>query len=164
MPVIFFSCKGNSHEKKEIPEIDKETLISTNKYMIRKEVERIGNYVDRRGWDMDTTGSGLWYMIIENGTGPEAKKGKVATIEYEVSLLDGTLCYSSEKTGPKKFTIGFGDIESGLLEGILMLNEGAEAVFILPPYLAYGIPGDQKSIPPNSSLVYYVKLTGVEGK
>lgn len=130
--------------------------------MIQKEVERIGNYVNRRGWDMDTTNSGLWYMIIEKGTGPDVAEGKLVTIEYEISLLDGTICYSSEKSGPKKFIVGSGNVESGLAEGILLIKEGAEAVFILPPYLAYGIPGDQKRIPPNASLVYYVKLIKVE--
>ena len=163
--VILNSCFRDAPEQNEnVPSIDEETLISTNRYIIQKEVERIGNYVERRGWDMDTTKSGLWYMIIEKGAGPDAVKGKIATIEYEISLLDGTVCYSSEQTGPKQFTIGFGGVESGLEEGILLLNEGAEAIFVLPPYLAYGIPGDQKKIPPNASLVYYLNLKKVDGR
>lgn len=161
--VILYSCFRDASEKNEkVPAIDEETLLSTNRYIVQKEVERIGNYVERRGWDMDTTKSGLWYMIIEKGAGPDAVRGKIATIEYEISLLDGTVCYSSEQTGLKQFAIGSGGVESGLEEGILLLNEGAEAVFILPPYLAYGIPGDQKKIPPNASLVYNLRLKKVE--
>ena len=162
--VFLNSCFRNSPEQnKKVPAIDEETLLSTNRYIIQKEVERIGNYVERRGWDMDKTKSGLWYKIIKKGTGPDAVKGKIATIEYEISLLDGTICYSSEQTGLKQFAIGSGGVESGLEEGILLLNEGAEAIFILPPYLAYGIPGDQKKIPPNASLVYNLKLIKVQG-
>lgn len=161
--VILYSCLRDTPEQNEkVKAIDEETLISTNRYIIQKEVERIGNYVERRGWDMDTTKSGLWYIIIKKGTGPDAVKGKIATIEYEISLLDGTVCYSSEQSGLKQFAIGSGGVESGLEEGILLLNEGAEAIFILPPYLAYGIPGDQKKIPPNASLVYNLKLKNVE--
>ena len=161
--VLLFSCRNNIRDQDKKPvTIDEETLISTNKYIIQKEVERIGNYVERRGWDMDTTKSGLWYKIIKRGTGPDAVEGKIVTIEYEISLLDGTICYSSEQTGLKQFAIGSGGVESGLEEGILLLNEGAEAIFILPPYLAYGIPGDQKKIPPNTSLVYNLKLKKVE--
>ena len=161
--VILYSCVRDTPEQKNnVPAIDEETLISTNRYIIQKEVERIGNYVERRGWDMDTTKSGLWYKIIKKGAGPGAVNGKIATIEYEISLLDGTVCYSSEQTGLKQFAIGSGGVESGLEEGILLLNEGAEAIFILPPYLAYGIPGDQKKIPPNASLVYNLKLKKVE--
>ncbi len=161
--VILYSCLRDTPEQNEkVKAIDEETLISTNRYIIQKEVERIGNYVKRRGWDMDTTKSGLWYKIIKKGAGPDAVKGKIATIEYEISLLDGTVCYSSEQSGLKQFAIGSGGVESGLEEGILLLNEGAEAIFILPPYLAYGIPGDQKKIPPNASLVYNLKLKNVE--
>ena len=161
--VFLSSCiRDDPEQKKKVPAIDEETLISTNRYIIQKEVERIENYVERRGWDMDITKSGLWYMIIEKGNGPDAVEGKIATIEYEISLLDGTICYSSEQTGLKQFTIGSGGVESGLEEGILMMNEGSEAIFILPPYLAYGIPGDQKKIPPNASLVYNLRLKKVE--
>ena len=161
--VFFNSCFRDTPEQNEKARaIDEETLLSTNRYIIQKEVERIGNYVERRGWNMEITKSGLWYKIIEKGTGPDAVKGKIATIEYEVSLLDGAICYSSEQLGAKQFTIGSGGVESGLEEGILLLNEGAEAIFILPPYLAYGIPGDQKKIPPNSSLVYNLRLKKVE--
>ena len=146
--VFLSSCiRDDPEQKKKVPAIDEETLISTNRYIIQKEVERIENYVERRGWDMDI---------------PDAVEGKIATIEYEISLLDGTICYSSEQTGLKQFTIGSGGVESGLEEGILMMNEGSEAIFILPPYLAYGIPGDQKKIPPNVSLVYNLRLKKVE--
>lgn len=158
---ILNSCFRDTPEQNEkVPAIDEETLISTNRYIIQKEAERIGNYVERRGWDMDTTKSGLWYMIIEKGAGPDAVKGKIVTIEYEISLLDGTVCYSSEQTGLKQFTIGFGGVESGLEEGILLLNEGSEAIFILPPYLAYGSSGIG-SIPPYSTLIFDVELVDV---
>lgn len=162
IPVLLFSCRNNVRDQDKKPVvIDKETLISTNRYIIQKEIERIGNYVERRGWDMDTTRSGLWYMIIEKGTGTDALKGKIATIEYQISLLDGTVCYSSEQTGPKQFTIGFGGVESGLEEGILLLKEGAKARFILPPYLAYGLLGDEKKIPSMATLVYNVELVSI---
>ncbi|MCH7657508.1 MAG: FKBP-type peptidyl-prolyl cis-trans isomerase [Bacteroidetes bacterium] len=165
IPVLLLSCRNNVRDQDKKPVvIDEETLISTNRYIIQKEIERIGNYVERRGWDMDTTRSGLWYMIIKEGTGTDAVKGKIATIEYKISLLDGTVCYSSEQTGPKQFTIGSGGVESGLEEGILLLNEGAEAIFILPPYLAHGFLGDENKIPRGASLVYYLRLKKVKGR
>jgi FKBP-type peptidyl-prolyl cis-trans isomerase len=43
------------------------------------------------------------------------------------------------------------------MEGIKMLKPGGDAVFILPPFLAYGIVGDGKAIPPRSILVYELK-------
>ena len=41
---------------------------SGNKYLVEKDAEIIGSYAKRRNWDMQTTESGLWYMIYKNGT------------------------------------------------------------------------------------------------
>ncbi len=46
------------------------------------------------------------------------------------------------------------ELEQGLNEGIRMLRPGSEAVFIIPPFLAYGLLGDSKKIPPRSVIVY----------
>ena len=110
---------------------------------------------------METTETGLWYMIYEKGTGIPSSNGKIATIKYNVYLLDGTLCYSSEKTGPKKFTIGKGGVERGLEEGVLMLHMGDKARFILPPHLAQGLTGDGNKIPSRSIILYEVELTQI---
>jgi FKBP-type peptidyl-prolyl cis-trans isomerase len=75
-----------------------------------------------------------------------------------VSLLDGTECYNSDREGPKIFTIGRGGVESGLEEGILLMKEGSRAKFIMPPYLAHGLPGDGKRIPARAIIVYDVEL------
>jgi FKBP-type peptidyl-prolyl cis-trans isomerase len=111
---------------------------------------------------MKTTETGLWYRIKKEGTGEKATKGRIITLEYKVSLLDGTVCYTSEKDGLKVFEIGHGGVESGLEEAVLMLNKGAEAVFILPPYLAHGLLGDENKIPARSSIVYEVKVLSIE--
>jgi len=79
-------------------------------------------------------------------------------MHYECSLLDGTLCYDSSETGPKEVVLGRTDIEAGLNEGLRMLKRGGEALFILPPFLAYGLVGDGKKIPSRSIIVYKIKI------
>jgi FKBP-type peptidyl-prolyl cis-trans isomerase len=39
-----------------------------------------------------------------------------------------------------------------------MLKPGAEAIFIMPPFLAYGLIGDGKMIPPRAVIVYNVNI------
>jgi FKBP-type peptidyl-prolyl cis-trans isomerase len=80
------------------------------------------------------------------------------SIDYECSLLDGTKCYSSSESGPKEIVLGKTTLEAGLYEGLKMLKPGGEAVFILPPFLAYGLIGDNKSIPARATVVYEVKI------
>ena len=55
-----------------------------------------------------------------------------------------------------------GGVESGLEEGILLMKTGGKAKFILPPHLAYGLPGDGKKIPARAILVYDVELLSIQ--
>jgi FKBP-type peptidyl-prolyl cis-trans isomerase FkpA len=122
------------------------------------DAERIENYSKRRNWDMKVTKSGLWFQIYEHGNGQLAKEGQIAILNYKITLLDGTLCYTSDSLGAKEFAIGHGGVESGLEEGILLLKAGDKARFIMPPYQAHGLLGDMKKIPARSIIVYEIEL------
>lgn len=137
---------------------DKSDMEELNRYFIQKDKERIQNYIERKNLDMAETSSGLWFQVLEQGSGETLKPGDRIKLEYELYLLDGTLCYSSEETGPKEVVIGRTGIEPGLYEGLLMLRSGAEAQFIIPPFLAYGLPGDGKKIPPRSVIYYKIRI------
>jgi FKBP-type peptidyl-prolyl cis-trans isomerase len=54
--------------------------------------------------------------------------------------------------------LGKSEMEAGLNEGLRMLKPGAEAIFIIPPFLAYGLIGDKKMIPPRTVIVYNVNI------
>jgi len=139
----------------------KKMMEQVNKVLLQKDEEVIENYVKRMGWDMKKTGSGLWYMVYEKGSGTIASTGMKATFSYRVSLLDGTVCYSSDETGPRSFIIGQGGVEPGLEEGILLLRAGDKARFILPPHLAHGLLGDQQRIPARATILYELELKEV---
>jgi FKBP-type peptidyl-prolyl cis-trans isomerase FkpA len=161
--VFLVSCMGKRRRPAEEEHNDtKKTLIEVNKILVKKDSENIAGYIKKRNWDMTETKTGLWYMIYENGSGKKSKEGLNATINYRVSLLDGTECYNSDSLGPKTFKIGRGSVESGLEEGILMLREGDKARFILPPHLAHGLVGDDNRIPARSIIVYDVELLSLK--
>lgn len=138
-----------------------EPRINANKKAVRLEDEQIQGYIDRMGWKMQETGTGLRYMIYKQGKGENAINGMMAKIEFECRLISGELCYSSQKTGPKEFKIGSGGVESGLEEGILLMRKGDKAKFILPSHLAFGLIGDQDKIPGKATLVYDVHLLDI---
>jgi FKBP-type peptidyl-prolyl cis-trans isomerase FkpA len=161
--VLFFLLLMACKEKpRAISEKDRQEnagkFIEINRTLIKKDQKRIIGYIERSKLKMVETGTGLWYAIGNAGNGNFAAKGNLATIEYSVFLLDGTLCYSSKVEGPKTFKIGMGGVESGLEEGILLMKKGSKAKFIMPPHLAHGLPGDGKKIPPRAILVYEVEL------
>ena len=99
------------------------------------------------------TGTGLHYIIVEKGKGGQVKSGDFVKVNYKISLLDGTECYSSEKDGAKEFKAEGDDVESGLHEAVLLLHIGDKAKFILPSYRANGLQGDNDKIPPLSSII-----------
>ncbi len=157
--LVIYSCKGKeSGEHSTESEVSKEDLVRANQFLAGKDMELIQAYVNRRNWKMQYTGTGLGYQIYEHGTGDKVERGGFVTIEYTVSLLDGTICYSSEEDGLKTFRVGQGGVEAGLEEGVQLLREGDRARFIIPPFLAHGLIGDQNRIPPRSVLIYEVEV------
>jgi len=161
--IIFFSCNREKNvENKTVIKHSKESLEEVNKLLVDKDAELIKSYVDRRGWKIELTESGLWYMIYEKGSGSDIKKGDIITFNYEVWLLNGTHCYSSDKLGSKNFVVGKGGVESGLEEGVLMLKLGSKARFILPPHLAHGLIGDENRIPARATIVYDIEILKIE--
>jgi len=164
--LVFWACNSRDITKQPTDASEnksfKDTLISINKYLLKENEEHIKKYIERRNWNMKMTQTGLWYEIYEQNGGIKAEKGKIAVIKYSVELLDGTLCYSSEKEGLKEFKIGQGGVESGLEEALLLMRKGDKAHFILPPHLAYGLIGDSKKIPARAIIVYSVELVEVK--
>jgi len=157
---FFFSCGPNVEpEKKQIdPREFKQALEKVNKYEVQKESDEINQYIARHKWAMEKTGTGLRYVIMEKGKGVQPKSGDFVTVNYKISLLDGTVCYSSEKDGAKEFKVEGDNIESGLHEAALLLHVGDKAKFILPSYMANGMQGDNDKIPPLSSILVDLEL------
>lgn len=136
----------------------KEPLVKVNQILVDKDSGLISSYCNRRSLKLNISESGLWFKIYHLGKGDTATAGKIANINYKISLLDGKQCYSSDSLGPKSFLIGQGGVEKGLEIGILMMREGDKAKFIMPPGLAWGLIGDENKIPARSIIVYEVEL------
>lgn len=159
--LVFGACQ-TEHKPQQVAHTSyTEPLIDANKRILQKENERIEAYWKRREWNMQQTKTGLWLEIYEHGTGKKVAAEKFVTLNYTTHLLDGTLCYSSEKDGQKKFKVGTGNVEAGLEEAVLLLKTGDKARIIIPYYQAYGLIGDEKRIPAKASLVYDIEVVEV---
>ena len=112
---------------------------------------------------MKKTDSGLFYNISKKGLGASPFKGSQVSVHYEGRLPDGKIFGSSYKRNePIKFPIGMGQVIKGWDEGIMLLNKGAIARFVIPSELAYGSRGAGDLIPPNSTLIFEVELISIE--
>ena len=159
---ITIGCSCGSQKKQQAKKYSEQefadSLININRKQIRDENDYINSYIARNKLNMKETGTGLRYMIYQNGGGENAKPGQYAKVNYKVTLLDGTECYSSAKKGPQEFRIGQDNVESGLHEGITYMKVGDKAKFILPSHLAHGLVGDDNKIPVRAAIIYDVEL------
>ena len=162
--MIFISCNEQPQPVNSTRHLGmiSDSLVNYNRGVVLTEDQQIDDFIARYGWKMIKTGTGLRYLIFKKGTGAEAKKGKVAVIRYTLHFLNGSLCYSSDENGPKEFKIGYGGVESGIEEGILLMHVGDRAKFIVPSHLAFGLLGDQNKIPQNATLVYDIELVKIK--
>ena len=156
--LFFYGCGEDVYIPPGRPEDYNEPLVKANRVVTKNESIQIDQYIARRKWDMKETGTGLRYMIYKEGVGPKIRSGQLVSLKYKLYLLDGTLCYDSEKEGIKTFEVGHGGVERGLEEGILLLNKDSKARFILPSHLGWGLPGDGNKIPMKVALVYDLEI------
>jgi len=162
--ILIPSCKSSPEKTiQKDPENVQEDLIRNQQQIIKEEAIEIDEYVARRKYEVATTSTGLRYQIYYKGPGSRmAGNEDVVKINYKVSLLDGTIVYSSDSTGAMQFKLGKSDVAGGLQEGVKLLHEGDKAIFILPAHLAYGLTGDGDRIKHYATLVIDVELLKIE--
>ena len=84
--------------------------------------------------------------------------GMKIAMDYTLSLLDGTPCYSSDSLGRRALVVGREEAESGLHRGLQYLKRGDKAILLIPSALAHGLLGDFRKIPPHMPIVYHVVI------
>jgi FKBP-type peptidyl-prolyl cis-trans isomerase FkpA len=164
---LFISCgdnntsrnSKNNHASEINPESIKKQFIEANKQIVQKENDEMDYYAKSHKMPFTKTNSGIrYYVYAPSVKGDSIKEGTTVTMAYKVSLLNGTLCYSSEKEGNKTFIVGRENIESGIHKGVQLLKRGDKALLLIPSHLAHGLLGDLKKIPPQMPIVYDVAV------
>ncbi len=124
----------------------------------------VGTYVAKieaeTGKKATKTESGLMYIDLKEGDGPQPQKTDNVEVHYTGWLLDGTEFDSSVKKGtPYTFSLKGGVIQ-GWLEGVATMKVGGKRKLIVPGNLAY--PAGRPGIPPGATLVFDVELLGIK--
>ncbi len=107
----------------------------------------------------EQTSSGLYYKILDKGSGENPTRGSQVSVHYEGKLMNGQVFDSSfKRNDPIAFSLGVGQVIAGWDEGIALLNKGAKARLVIPSELGYGASGAGGVIPPNATLIFDVQL------
>jgi len=113
--------------------------------------------------DVQTTDSGLQYLIVREGPAEGVSPGPRdrVSVMYDGRLPDGTQFDSSYARGSTA-TFGVNQVIAGWTEGLQLMSEGDEFIFYIPTELGYGDrPRPGGVIKPGDDLVFRVELKQV---
>lgn len=149
LSLVLASCMNDSQEDERTEAIE---LAELNQLILT---------LEGRGFDVDTTQSGIYYLLHEAGEGPLVVPYDTITISYEGYLTDGRLFDATENWAPDgKWEIVYMEQQliQGFNEALSLMNEGSEYEFLIPSSLAYGAYGSPPNIGPFETLIFGVKL------
>lgn len=113
------------------------------------------------GADIQETESGLYYTIVEEGTGDKPGETSTVVVNYTGTHLNGEVFDSTDGREPATFNLA--GVVPGFREGLMLLGKGGKAVLYIPGELAYGVNGQAGAgIGPNEMLVFNVELLEVD--
>jgi len=105
--------------------------------------------------DTIQTTSGLKYLYLKKGNGPEVVPGANVGIYLSLKVNDSVVWNTNELPDSLfTFVADSTRLIKGFTEVSLLLREGDEIIAVLPDSLAYGAKGAGDLIPPHSTLVY----------
>ncbi|QNH61752.1 FKBP-type peptidyl-prolyl cis-trans isomerase [Hymenobacter sediminicola] len=113
-----------------------------------------------------STPSGIRYVVLRPGTGPQAVAGSRAAVYYRGFLPNGKLFDQTLfPNKPLRVRAGRGDVIKGWDELLLLLPVGSRVQAWIPARLAYGAKGvrspadeDRYLIPPDTDLRFEMEI------
>jgi len=162
--VVLFSCKepeARRPKKHSVTNFYKE-IIAQNKKLNALESKKIQEIIARDTVvNYKSSNNGFWYAYIQKDSiqTKVPKQNDLVTLTYNITtIFDQPIYNKTEVT----YKVDKQDFIPGLQEGIKLMKEGEEIVFIIPSYLAYGVSGDENKIKINQPIKSTVKLNKIE--
>jgi FKBP-type peptidyl-prolyl cis-trans isomerase FkpA len=119
-------------------------------------------FASQNGYTVTKHSTGMYYQVLNAGSGATPTLGSKVYITYTGKFLDGTVFDSS--TNPSSTAAGnatLNDFIEGWKIGIPLIKKGGSIRLIIPSSLAYGCSG-RGSIPANTVLYFDVNLIDVQ--
>ncbi len=127
---------------------------------IAKGINEMEAYLRAKNIIAQKTGKGTYVTIQQQGTGPQAEKGKYVKVKYNGRLVETDSTFDS---GVYPFKLGSYEVIRGWEEGLLLFKQGGKGVLYVPGFLAYGNnPGS--AFKPFAAMKFDVELLEVSDK
>lgn len=135
-------------------------ILESNRNSSRENLEKSQSFIKEKSKQMKSSRTGILYSYVkENVRGKKVNENSTVLVEYTGTLLDNrTFAVASS---PVQLKVK--DLFSGWKESMLLLREGEEMTFIIPPQLGFGDTA-RENVPPNSALIFNIKLIKIMNK
>lgn len=120
----------------------------------KKDDDIIKQYIAEHNLTAVATGTGLYYVIENQGTGGTCNSYSTVKVSYKGYYTDGVVFDQSDAAG---ISFGLQQVIKGWTEGIPYFKEGGNGILLIPSALGYG-SSSTNGIPGNSVLIFDVKL------
>lgn len=125
-----------------------------------KQRKAMEDYLAAKHIAAQKTGSGVYVIVKEPGTGAQAQNGKYVTVKYSGRILRTDSTFESNVY--PSLELGTASVITGWDEGLLLFKEGGKGTLYIPGYMGYGKevrPGSPFG--PNEALIFDVELLKV---
>ncbi len=140
-------------------------LLSRNRMTAKAEGEKkkAQAFLDKTAGEagVEKTASGLLFLSLTEGKGPNPKASDTVKVHYRGTLIDGKEFDSSYTRGqPAEFPL------TGVIpcwtEGVQKIKAGGKARLVCPSAIAYGDRGSPPTIPGGAALIFEIELLEVK--
>ena len=126
-----------------------------------QEAEILDQYLKNMGIETDRPTSGFYFIEKTPGSGSNIKDGDIITVDYTLTLVDGSLVETTLGNTPLTYKVGDENYIVGWEEAIKMMRKGSSATVIIPSELGYGAEGTD-NILPYSTLIFDIEILNVQ--
>lgn len=142
--LILCSCKDNNGCMSVKPESEEAAIVA---------------YAAANGINATKHTSGLYYEIINHGSGVTPNANSKVWITYTGKHMNGNIFF---QTTTSIYIQSLGGAIEGLKIGLQLIQKGGKIKLVIPSSMAYGCAGSENIIASNEILYYEVDLVDVQ--
>jgi FKBP-type peptidyl-prolyl cis-trans isomerase len=137
--IVFFSLMSCEKEKSQA----------------EKDDEIIRSYLSENSREAELHSSGLYYQILEEGTGGYPEAADTIIVKFKGYLTNNVVFDQTE--GNEVFEYPLQNLIPGWQVGLPLIQRGGREILYIPSVLAYGSYSNDR-IPPYSVLIFEIEL------
>jgi FKBP-type peptidyl-prolyl cis-trans isomerase FkpA len=175
--MVLARAYGEKMQKKQMEEQQKQMAEMQKKAEEQKKLDapkyaegrkKLEDFLGAKKASLIKTPGGAYVEMLQPGSGPACENGKIVSVRYKGTLLDGTLFDTNMpmpgdtmKKPAYTMMMGQGGSITGFMEGIATMRKGARAKVYIPAEIGYENQASGPVIKPFDNLMFEIYIEEV---